>query len=85
MASSGAGGADSKVRLAGEPTRRWALFGYGFRRFFLAAGLSGVLLVPWWSASPYSSCGSWADVCSSRALTGSPAEHARGCHRVRLP
>ena len=38
-------------RLAGKPTRRWALFGYGFRPFFLAAGLAGVLLVPWWSAS----------------------------------
>jgi uncharacterized protein involved in response to NO len=38
-------------RLADKPARRWALFAYGFRPFFLAAGLAGVLLVPWWSAS----------------------------------
>ena len=38
-------------RLAGQPARSWALFGYGFRPFFLAAALAAVLLVPWWSAS----------------------------------
>lgn len=38
-------------RLADKPARRWALFGYGFRPFFLAAGLAAVLLVPWWSAA----------------------------------
>ncbi len=27
------------------------LFGYGFRPFFLAAGLAAVLLIPWWVAS----------------------------------
>lgn len=30
---------------------RIALFGYGFRPFFLAAGVAAVLLVPWWAAS----------------------------------
>lgn len=30
---------------------RIALFGYGFRPFFLAAGLAATLLVPWWAAS----------------------------------
>lgn len=30
---------------------RWALFRYGFRPFFLAAGLAGLLLVPWWAAA----------------------------------
>jgi uncharacterized protein involved in response to NO len=29
----------------------WALFGYGFRPFFLAAGLAGLLLIPWWAVS----------------------------------
>jgi len=38
-------------RPAGAPRGRWALFGYGFRPFFLAAGLAGLLLIPWWSAS----------------------------------
>jgi uncharacterized protein involved in response to NO len=28
-----------------------ALFGYGFRPFFLAAGLIAALLIPWWAAS----------------------------------
>jgi uncharacterized protein involved in response to NO len=28
-----------------------ALFAYGFRPFFLAAGLAALLLVPWWAAS----------------------------------
>lgn len=28
-----------------------ALFGYGFRPFFLAACLAAVLLIPWWAAS----------------------------------
>lgn len=28
-----------------------ALFGYGFRPFFLGAGVLAVLLVPWWAAS----------------------------------
>jgi uncharacterized protein involved in response to NO len=36
---------------AGAPRGRWALFGYGFRPFFLAAGLAGLLLIPWWAAS----------------------------------
>ncbi|HLY51368.1 MAG TPA: NnrS family protein, partial [Steroidobacteraceae bacterium] len=27
-----------------------ALFGYGFRPFFLAAGLAAFLLIPWWTA-----------------------------------
>jgi uncharacterized protein involved in response to NO len=30
---------------------RIALFGYGFRPFFLAAGISATFLVPWWAAS----------------------------------
>lgn len=30
---------------------RIALFGYGFRPFFLAAGIAAALLVPWWAAS----------------------------------
>jgi uncharacterized protein involved in response to NO len=30
---------------------RIALFGYGFRPFFLAAGIAATLLVPWWAAS----------------------------------
>jgi uncharacterized protein involved in response to NO len=28
-----------------------ALFGYGFRPFFLAAGIAATVLVPWWAAS----------------------------------
>ena len=28
-----------------------ALFGYGFRPFFLAAGIAAVMLVPWWAGS----------------------------------
>jgi uncharacterized protein involved in response to NO len=28
-----------------------ALFRYGFRPFFLAAGLAGLLLIPWWAAA----------------------------------
>jgi len=28
-----------------------ALFAYGFRPFFLAAGVSAALLVPWWAGS----------------------------------
>ena len=38
-------------RPASTPRGRWALFAYGFRPFFLAAGLAGLLLVPWWAAS----------------------------------
>lgn len=38
-------------RPVGAPRGRWALFGYGFRPFFLAAGLAGLLLIPWWAAS----------------------------------
>jgi uncharacterized protein involved in response to NO len=30
---------------------RIALFAYGFRPFFLAAGLAAMLLIPWWAAS----------------------------------
>jgi uncharacterized protein involved in response to NO len=30
---------------------KWALFRYGFRPFFLAAGLAALLLVPWWAAA----------------------------------
>ncbi len=30
---------------------RWALFGYGFRPFFLGAGMLAMLLIPWWAAS----------------------------------
>jgi len=40
-----------KDRPAASPHGKWALFGYGFRPFFLAAGLAGLLLIPWWAAS----------------------------------
>jgi len=30
---------------------KWALFRYGFRPFFLLAGLAALLLVPWWAAA----------------------------------
>ena len=30
---------------------RWALFGYGFRPFFLGAGMLALLWIPWWAAS----------------------------------
>ena len=30
---------------------RWALFGYGFRPFFLAAGVAAAVIVPWWAGS----------------------------------
>jgi uncharacterized protein involved in response to NO len=36
--------------LTGPAPRRFALFAYGFRPFFLAAGLSAVLTVPAWLA-----------------------------------
>ncbi len=29
----------------------WALFDYGFRPFFLAAGVTAALLIPWWAAA----------------------------------
>jgi len=31
--------------------RRWALFDYGFRPFFLGACVLALLIVPWWAAS----------------------------------
>src|SRR5215469_3007217 len=30
---------------------RWALFAYGFRPFFLAAGVAAAVIVPWWAAT----------------------------------
>lgn len=33
------------------PRDRWALFDYGFRPFFLAAGAAAALLIPWWAAA----------------------------------
>lgn len=39
------------VKLTRGPQGDWALFGYGFRPFFLAAGLAAALLVPWWAAA----------------------------------
>ncbi len=38
-------------RRAGRSGARWALFGYGFRPFFLGAGIVASLLIPWWAAS----------------------------------
>lgn len=37
----------------GTPERRgkWALFEYGFRPFFLAAGVAASVLIPWWAAA----------------------------------
>ncbi|HEY6922292.1 MAG TPA: NnrS family protein, partial [Steroidobacteraceae bacterium] len=40
-----------KDRPAASAHGKWALFGYGFRPFFLASGLAGLLLIPWWAAS----------------------------------
>ena len=37
--------------MADAAPAKWALFRYGFRPFFLAAGLAALLLVPWWAAA----------------------------------
>ena len=37
--------------MADAARAKWALFRYGFRPFFLAAGLAALLLVPWWAAA----------------------------------
>jgi uncharacterized protein involved in response to NO len=37
-------------RATATTSRAAALFGYGFRPFFLAAGVLAVLLIPWWAA-----------------------------------
>ena len=37
--------------MADAAPANWALFRYGFRPFFLAAGLAALLLVPWWAAA----------------------------------
>lgn len=39
------------AHTADGPQGKWALFGYGFRPFFLAAGLAAALLVPWWTGA----------------------------------
>lgn len=39
------------ARRADAARAKWALFRYGFRPFFLAAGLAALLLVPWWAAA----------------------------------
>jgi uncharacterized protein involved in response to NO len=38
-------------RTTGGSGAGWALFGYGFRPFFLGAGMAAVVLIPWWAAS----------------------------------
>ncbi len=40
-----------RQRMAGGSRARWALFGYGFRPFFLGAGIAASLLIPWWAGS----------------------------------
>jgi len=30
---------------------QWALFGYGFRPFFLAAGVAAAVVIPWWAGA----------------------------------
>src|SRR5215469_16233730 len=32
-------------------TMQWALFGYGFRPFFLAAGVAAAVVIPWWAGA----------------------------------
>ncbi len=38
-------------RMTGGLRGGWALFGYGFRPFFLAAAVAAALLIPWWAGS----------------------------------
>ncbi len=38
-------------RPVASATGRWALFAYGFRPFFLGAGVAAILFIPWWAAS----------------------------------
>lgn len=42
---------DGPLARAGVPERKWALFSYGFRPFFLGAGVLASVLVPWWAGA----------------------------------